>query len=85
MSFPLTINFDSRALEIATEVKISKAFDANRMHGVSHPPYETCKAVWDTGAMSTVITPAIANKLDLHSLGLVKCNMQMANRQLIHI
>lgn len=77
MNQPLTIQFGGRVLEIATEAKISKAYDAVRMPGISHPPYESCKAVWDTGAMSTVITPAIAKKLGLNSLGFVK--MQHAN------
>ena len=35
------------------------------------------KSRWDTGAMSTVITPTMASKLGLKSLGLVK--MQHAN------
>ena len=77
MSFPLTIEFGTRALEIATEAKVSQACDANRMPGVAHPPYEPCKAVWDTGAMSSVITPVLAQKIGLKSLGLVK--MQHAN------
>ena len=57
MSNPLTLQFAGRVLEIATEAKISKAYDAARMPGIPHPPYEPCKAVWDTGAMSTVIPP----------------------------
>ena len=77
MSNPLTLQFAGRVLEIATEAKLSKAYDATRMPGISHPPYEQCKAVWDTGAMSTVITPTMASKLGLKSLGLVK--MQHAN------
>ena len=77
MSNPLTLQFNGRVLEIATEAKISKAYDATRMVGIPHPPYEPCKAVWDTGAMSTVITPQLADKLGLKSLGLVK--MQHAN------
>lgn len=77
MSHPLTLQFGGRVLEIATEAKISKAYDATRMPGIPHPPYEPCKAVWDTGAMSTVITPTMATKLGLKSLGLVK--MQHAN------
>lgn len=77
MSTPLTIEFGARALEIATSAKVSKAYNAARLPGVSHPPYEQIKAVWDTGAMSSVITPALAQKLGLKSLGLVK--MQHAN------
>ena len=42
------------------------------MPGIAHPPYIQCKAVWDTGAMSSVITPTLARKLGLFSLGLVK-------------
>lgn len=72
MNHPLTIEFGSRALEIATDAKVSMAYDANRMPGIQHPPYIPCKAVWDTGAMSSVITPALAQKLGLFSLGLVK-------------
>lgn len=77
MSCPLTLQFSGRVLVITTEVKVSKAYNALRMPGIPHPPYEPCKAVWDTGAMSTVITPTMANKLGLKSLGLVK--MQHAN------
>lgn len=77
MSHPLTLQFGGRVLEIATEAKISKAYDETRMPGIPHPPYESCKAVWDTGAMSTVITPTMATKLGLKSLGFVK--MQHAN------
>ena len=72
MNHPLTIEFGSRALEITTEAKVSVAYDANRMPGIPHPPYIQCKAVWDTGAMSSVITPTLARKLGFFSLGLVK-------------
>jgi len=72
MNHPLTIDFGSRALEIATDAKVSMAYDANRMPNIPHPPQIPCKAVWDTGAMSSVITPALAQKLGLFSLGLVK-------------
>lgn len=44
MSHPLTLQFGGRVLEIATEAKISKAYDATRMPGIPHPPYEPCKA-----------------------------------------
>ena len=77
MNHAFTTQYPGRALAITTDAKISKAYDAIRMPGLSHPPYQQCKAVWDTGAMSTVITPELAAKLGLKSLGLVK--MQHAN------
>lgn len=77
MNHPMTIHFEGRALEITTEAKVSMAYDATRMQNLPHPPYESCRATWDTGAMNTVITPMLAHKLGLASLGLVK--MQHAN------
>lgn len=77
MSNAITVEYGGRCLVIETEAKVSMAYDANRMVGAPHPPYEACRAVWDTGAMSTVITPTLARKLELQSLGLVQ--MQHAN------
>ena len=77
MNHAMTIDYGQRALKIATDVKVSAAFDAIRLPGMQHPPFEQCSAIWDTGAMSSVVTPAIARKLNLKSLGVVR--MQHAN------
>lgn len=70
MNHPMTISFGTRMLEIATEVKVSVAYDEIRQPKLPHPRFETCRALWDTGAMSSVITPALASRLGLKSLGL---------------
>lgn len=77
MSAPFTKHFSERIVAIKTDIKVSQAYDAQRMSGIMHPPYESCSAIWDTGAMNTVITPDMASKLGLKSLGYVK--MQHAN------
>jgi len=77
MSAPFTKFFGERIDAIKTDIKVSQAYDAQRLAGVPHPPYESCSAIWDTGAMNTVITPEMASKLGLKSLGYVK--MQHAN------
>ena len=77
MNHPLTIEFGKRALEISTNVKVSNFYDQSRQPNLSHPSYEPCRAIWDTGAMSTTISPVLAQKLGLVSFGKVK--MQHAN------
>ena len=77
MNHPLTIEFGKRALEISTNVKVSNFYDQSRQPSLPHPAYESCRAIWDTGAMSTTISPELAQKLGLVSFGKVK--MQHAN------
>jgi len=75
MNHPLTIDYGKRALEISTNVMVSNLYDE------PHPEYESCRAIWDTGAMSTTISPILAQKLGLVSFGKVK--MQHANGEAI--
>lgn len=77
MSHPFTIDFGQRALAITSTVKVSKLYDELRQPHLSHPAFEQCRAIWDTGAMSTTITPSLARKLGLVSLG--QAQMQHAN------
>ena len=77
MNHPLTIEYGKRALEISTNVKVSSFYDQSRQPNLPHPPYEQCRAIWDTGAMSTTISPLLAQKLGLVSFG--KVRMQHAN------
>lgn len=77
MNHPQTIDLGKRALFIPAEVKVSVAFDQAHQPNLPHPPYENCYAIWDTGAMRTTISPKIAQKLGLKSIGLSK--MQHAN------
>ena len=81
MSHPLTIDFGKRALESSTDVMVSNFHDASRQPGVQQPKFEACRAIWDTGAMSTTISPLLAQKLGLVSFGKVK--MQHANGEAI--
>lgn len=77
MNHPLTIEYGKRALEISTNVKVSNFYDQSRQPNLAHPAYQSCRAIWDTGAMSTTISPVLAQKLGLVSFGKVK--MQHAN------
>ena len=77
MNHPLTIEYGKRALEISTNVKVSNFYDQSRQPNLPHPAYKQCRAIWDTGAMSTTISPALAQKLGLVSFG--KVRMQHAN------
>ena len=77
MNHPLTIDYGKRVLELSTIVKVSNFYDETRQPNQPHPKYESCKAIWDTGAMSTTISPALAQKLGLQSLG--KVEMHHAN------
>ena len=72
MNHPLTIEFGERALEISTPVKVSNYYDEIRQPHIAHPEFIECKATWDTGAMSTTISPAIVEKLGLDSFGRVE-------------
>ena len=81
MNHPLTIDYGKRALEISTNVMVSNLYDESRQPNLPHPEYESCRAIWDTGAMSTTISPILAQKLGLVSFGKVK--MQHANGEAI--
>jgi aspartyl protease len=64
----LTIKYRGIASRIVTDVLISDAFDP------AHPPTpplkkETTKALWDTGANRSAITPSLAKALGLASTG----------------
>ena len=52
MNHPLTIEYGKRALEISTNVKVSNFYDQSRQPNLAHPAYQSCRAIWDTGAMS---------------------------------
>lgn len=77
MNHPLTIDFGKRALEISSQVKVSNYYDESRQPNIPHPRFETCRAIWDTGAMSSTISPTLVSKLGLVSLG--KVEMHHAN------
>lgn len=72
MNFPLTIDFGKRVLEISSMVKVSQGHDELLQPNLPHPPYESCRAIWDTGAMSTTIAPSLVKKLGLISFGSVE-------------
>ena len=72
MNHPMTIDFGKRALEISTHVKVPNYYDELRQPNIDHPSFIECHAIWDTGAMSTTISPQLAHKLGLASFGMVK-------------
>ena len=72
MNHPLTIDYGERALEISTSVKVSNYYDELRQPNVEHPAFVECRAIWDTGAMSTTISPDLAHRLSLATFGQVE-------------
>lgn len=66
MKQPYTIQFDHLANEIVTEAYIFPAFTKGTL-----PPlkYFTHYAAWDTGSEQTIISPELAEALQLTSIG----------------
>lgn len=57
-----TVEFDSITRSIATDIYIESALNPKERIKI--------KAIWDTGAVSTMITPYIAKELELNCISL---------------
>lgn len=64
-----TIEYSGVALTLETRCGICEAYNPAFQQGVKHPPIIECRAIWDTGAMGSVISTEIAQKLNLKSTG----------------
>ena len=65
----LTVKYGARIDHIPTNIVVSLPYDPNK-DGSSSPPTIDGKAIWDTGASSTVITKSLARKLGLKPTGI---------------
>lgn len=62
-----TTKYSGRANVLACKIKLSLPFDL-KINKKPHQPAE-CNAIWDTGATSSVVTKAMARKLNLKPTG----------------
>lgn len=67
----LTIRFAHRAARIITEATVSPAFDPKFPPGSDFPRIPV-RALWDTGATGSVVTPKVAANLKIPPTGIVK-------------
>ncbi|MFH1006377.1 MAG: retroviral-like aspartic protease family protein [Candidatus Latescibacterota bacterium] len=63
-----TIKHNGRARRIITEILVAKAFDPAK-HDPNNFEHRPFKALWDTGATGSVITPGIVADLGLRPTG----------------
>jgi len=68
-SLPYTREYDLHEGIISTTCKISAAFDPSLEQDGIHPPFVECNAIWDTGAMRSVISHDLAQKIGLLPIG----------------
>jgi len=85
-----TTKYEGRVLRIVTDVKVTSAFDPDKTDGKSVPRH-ACKALWDTGASGSVISPGVAKVLKLqpvgvanvtHAGGTSQCSTYLVNLEL---
>jgi len=63
-----TTTYTKPATCITTTCKVSLPYDQTYDNG-EHPEYVECEAIWDTGAMRSTISVALAEQLALSPLG----------------
>jgi predicted aspartyl protease len=72
-----TTIFNGRAREIINDCSISSPYDERLNPGAKPPKIHAIKALWDTGATGSAITPAVAKLLGL--IPTTKTNVQHAD------
>lgn len=68
-----TLKHSGLVRRIVVDIKLSVAFDINNPPPIS-PPLLPVKALWDTGATGSVVTPSTAAKLGLVATGVKNSN-----------
>lgn len=64
-SVPFTTEFDTRTGCIITDCKVSEGYDACVTPNLSHPPFKSFKAIWDTGAMHSSVSATVVQALGI--------------------
>jgi len=85
-----TVKHSGRANRLLTDVRIAEAFDPKKVDG-SKVKHHACKALWDTGATRSVVSPEVVKALGLtptgvanisHAGGTSQCNTYVVNIEL---
>ena len=71
MAAVVTVDFGKRVYSIETMCRISVHHDVVRLGYDAHPDFFEYKAIWDTGAVRTVISPKVVADLGLLPRGKV--------------
>lgn len=74
-----TAEYEGIVLVLETQVGICEAYNFAFQQGMTHPTAIQCKAIWDTGAMRSVISTNMVNALNLKPTG--KARIFHANGQ----
>lgn len=77
MAAVLTIDYGKRVYSIETTCKVSMHHDVVRFGNEAHPVFHEYNAIWDTGAVRTVISSKVVAELELQPRG--KVEMYHAN------
>lgn len=72
-----TYKYDKRTNVLFTDVLVAQAFDPIKTPKSQYPPGKNYRAIWDTGATNTVISPRVVSECSLKPIGMV--NMNTAN------
>jgi len=64
-----TVTFPPQVRAISTPCKISDSYSFDLDADMEHPQYFECSAAWDTGAVMSVISHQMAERLELNNMG----------------
>ena len=64
-----TIEYSEIVNALETEIRVSESFNPEDNEDTIHPPIFEFKAVWDTGATNSAISPHVVDKLNLQPIG----------------
>ena len=64
-----SVIFPPQVRAISTVCKVSDAYSFNLDADTEHPEYIECSAAWDTGAVMSVISHKVAERLSLTNMG----------------
>lgn len=71
MAAVVTVDYGKRVYSIETMCKISMHHDVVRLGNETHPDFFEYNAIWDTGAVRSVISPKVVADLGLQPRGKV--------------
>jgi hypothetical protein len=64
-----TIEYAGLVSVLETKCGVCEAYNPAFQQGVQHPAVSNCKAIWDTGAMGSVVSTNVVSTLNLKPTG----------------